>query len=317
MKRCLSAIASFLLAGGISSAADAPPTTDWAPNEVVVVSAQSPGPAFWHLKKGDSEIWILGTPGVMPEKLSWNSTHLAEVIAGAQAVLLPPQASAGFFETSWFLITNRGLLSMPDDKKLEDTLPPELRARFVAARQSIKRDRDRYEDDPPIIAAMELQRDFVKANNFSGEEPGLTVEKIARAKHVPVRNIASYGALAMVKEFLRLPMAAQQACLENAVSDVEVRAVHAAPAAEAWAVGDLKGIKAHYATPNLAKCAKGTQSFSKLYQRAVTDYVAAIDQALSKPGKTVMLTDIGSLLRSEGIAEKLRAQGVVIEGPAE
>ena len=317
MKRCLSAIVSLLLAGGISCAADAPPTTDWAPNEVVVVSAQAAGPAFWHLKKGDSEIWILGTPGLLPEKLSWNTTHLAEVITGAHAVLLPPEASAGFFELSWFLITNRGLLSMPDDKKLEDTLPPELRARFVAARQAIKRDGDRYEDDPPIIAALELQNDFNKANNFSREEPRRTVEKIAGAKHVTVHAVATYGALAMVKEFLRLPMAAQQACLENAVSDVEVRAVHGVPVAEAWAVGDLKGIKAHYATTNLEKCAKATQSFSKLYQRAVADSLAAIDEALSKPGKTVMLADIGSLLRNDGVAEKLRAQGVIIEGPAE
>jgi hypothetical protein len=67
MKRCLSAIASLFLVSGLACAADEPPTTDWAPNEVVVVSAQAPGPAFWHLKKGDSEIWILGTPGSLPE----------------------------------------------------------------------------------------------------------------------------------------------------------------------------------------------------------------------------------------------------------
>jgi hypothetical protein len=317
MKRCLSAITSLLLVSGIAWAADAPPTTDWAPNEVVVVSAQAPGPAFWHLKKGDSEIWILGTPGPLPENLSWNATHLADVITGARAVLLPPLASAGFFEVSWFLITNHSLLSMPDDQKLEDTLPPELHARFVAARGSIKRDADRYDDDPPIIAAVKLQGDFEKANHFSREEPRRTVEKIARAKHVPVHNVAEYGALAMVKEFLRLPMAAQKSCLENAVSDVEARAVHGVPAAEAWAVGDLKGIKAHYSSSNLEKCAKGTQSFSKLHPRAVADSLAAIDDALSKPGKTVMLADIGSLLRSEGVAQKLREQGVIIEGPAE
>jgi uncharacterized protein YbaP (TraB family) len=239
------------------------------------------------------------------------------VITGAHAVLLPPEASAGFFEMSWFLITNHSLLSMPDDKRLEDTLSPDLRARFVAVRQSIKRDGDRYEDDPPVVAAIKLQNDSEKAGHFSREEPRDTVEKIARDKHVPVRNIAEYGALAMVKEFLRLPMAAQQACLENAVSDAEVRAVHGVPAAEAWAVGDLKGIKAHYSTSNLERCAKGTQSFSKIYQRAVADSLTAIDDALSKPGKTVMLADIGSLLRNDGVAQKLREQGVMIEGPAE
>jgi len=294
-----------------------PPTTDWASDEVVVVAAQAPGPAFWHLKKGDSEIWILGTLGPMPEKLAWNSTHLSTLIDGAKAVLLPPEASAGFFETSWFLLTHRGLLSMPDGKTLEETLPADLKARFVAARELAKRDAGRYADDPPIIAAMRLQEDFNKANGLWRDEPRRTIEKIADAKHVEVRKIASYGALALVKEFLRLPMPAQQACLADAVAEVEARSVHAVPAAEAWAVGDLKGIKAHYVSPGMERCAKATVSFNKLYDRGVADYLKAIEEALSKPGKTVLVTEIGPLLRSSGVVDKLRAEGVAIEGPGE
>jgi uncharacterized protein YbaP (TraB family) len=313
--RRLFALLPLIAAAAIAD--PAPPDSSWVPDETVVVTAQAPGPAVWHLKKGDAEVWILGTVSPMPNALVWNSKHLGELIEGAHAVLLPPQASAGFFETSWFLLTHRSLLSMPDDKKLEETLPPELKARFVAARRLAGREADRYEDDPPIIAAMKLQGDFQKAKGLSSEDPARTVKEIARAKHVPAKKVADYGALGLVKEFLRLPMQAQQACLDNAISDVESYNLNAAAEAEAWAVGDLKGIKAHYSSPSMGRCAKATDSFNKLYERGVADYLRAIEAALSKPGKTILLTDIGSLLRNSGVAEKLRAEGVIIEGPGE
>jgi uncharacterized protein YbaP (TraB family) len=316
MKRI--AVVTFLLLGGFARAADvAPPVTDWAPNEVVVVSAQASGPALWHLKKGDSEIWILGTIGAMPEKLAWNSGHLADVIDGARVVLTPPTASAGLFETSWFLLTNRGLLSMPDDKKLEDSLPADLRTRFVAARTSLKLDADHFDDDPPVIAALKLETNFDEAKKLNSDEPRETVDKIARQKHVPVKSIAEYGALGLVKELLRLPQETQRVCLEAAVRDVELRSVHAAPAAEAWAAGDVKTVKAHYTPQIFEQCAKATVSFNRLYERSVADYLKAINEALSKPGKAVLLTDIGGLLRNTGVAQQLRSDGVTIEGPAE
>lgn len=312
------AAASLVLLGASSFAADQPPpVTDWSDIETVVVTAQAPGPAFWHLSKGDSEIWILGTLGPLPEKLTWNTRHLAEIIDGARAVLLPAKASAGFFDVAWFLLTNRELLSMPDGQKLEASLPAPFRARFVAARESIKRKAEHYEDDAPIVAALKLENEYNDAKDLSWDEPRRTVEKIARAKHVKAHEIGNYDATPLAKELLKLGPEAARSCLEDAVSDVEARTLHAVPAAEAWAVGDLKGIKAHYSSTQLVSCARKTGSFAKLDQRGIADTLAAIDVALSKPGKTVMLVDIGSLLRNTGVAEKLRAQGVAIEGPAE
>ena len=49
----------------------------------------------------------------------------------------------------------------------------------------------------------------------------------------------------------------------------------------------------------------------------MADSLKAIHDALAQPGKVVLLTDIGSLLRSTGVAEELHKEGVVIEGPAE
>jgi uncharacterized protein YbaP (TraB family) len=305
-----------LLLATAASAQELPPS-DWASNEVVVVSAQQSGPAFWHIKKGDSEIYILGTIAEMPKGLSWNSNHLAEVIDGAHAVLIPPVASSGIFSAGWFLLTHRGLLSMPDGKKLEETLPPELRARFVVARTSLGITAEKLDDDPPIWVSFQLQNKFSEAAKLDGSEPMGRVKKIAGEKHVAVRPIADYPALDVIKEALRLPLAAQQICLDESLTRLERRRDHATALAEAWAIGDIKAIKANYIDRGFSKCFKQVSAFGQLTDHAVKDYLKAIDDALAKPGKTVMVADIGEILRGTGVADQLHAKGITVEGPAE
>lgn len=311
------AAASFFLLSASSLAADqTPPTTDWS-MERVVVTAQSPGPAFWHLTKGDSEIWILGTLGPIPQGFTWNHARLEQLIDGAKEVLMPPEASAGFFDMSWFLLTNWGVLSMPEGQKMEDSLPPDLRARFVAARQNLGNDASRYEDDKPLIAAFRLRNDFMKTKKLLAGGQIYWAGKIADSKHVKTRPIGTYDVSSMLKALLKLKPEAGQACLAATLRDIDNVSSHGVAAAQAWAVGDLAGIKANYSPSALMDCVLQSASFNKLNQQAVDDLLKAVHAALSTPGKTVMLVDVGTLLRGAGVMEKLKAEGITVEGPAE
>jgi uncharacterized protein YbaP (TraB family) len=309
------ALAAFLVFG-TAAEADDPPVTDWTDVETVVVTAPTQAPAVWHIKKGDAEIFLIGMPGPTPAKLAWNRKPIADLVAGAREVLTPAEANVGPFEGSWFLLTHRGLLSLPDDQKLEETLPPDLKARFAAARTALTLDADHFDDDTPILAAWKLQANFNEQHKLG---PGalFAIRKIASDKDVPMHPVGEYGALGMLKELMRLPQDQQCACLAASIGDLEARTVHAGPEAEAWAIGDIKALKAHYTQPAFAPCFAFTAGFGKYYSRAVADYLNAIDKALSQPGKTVMLVEIGALLRNTGVVEKLRAKGITIEGPAE
>jgi uncharacterized protein YbaP (TraB family) len=317
MKRIILAAVVCGLAAG-AAMADPAPVTDWAADETVVVAVKAAGPAYWHIKRGESEVFILGTIGAMPEELVWNTAHTTEIVKGARMVLTPPTASTGFFSAAWFLLWHRDLLSMPDGQTLQGSLSPALKSRFEAVVTALHGPKpEKFSDDTPLIAAIKLENGFQEQAKLGNDEPIKTLKKIARANRVKVEQIAEYDAMGLVKELLRLPVEKQQACLEAAVGDVEQRMQHARPAAEAWADGDVKAIKAHYTPQVFNGCAKLTTGFSKLYDQAVADYLKVIEEALSKPGKTVLVTDIGSLLRNTGVAEKLHAQGVIIEGPAE
>src|ERR1700758_3007742 len=96
-----------------SAGAEPPPAVDWSSSVETVEVQAPPGPAVWHLTRGDSEVWILGTVGAMPDGLKWNKDYAAELRGGARAILMPPRPSSGVFEGAWFLIPNGSKFSLP------------------------------------------------------------------------------------------------------------------------------------------------------------------------------------------------------------
>ncbi|HWF64991.1 MAG TPA: TraB/GumN family protein [Rhizomicrobium sp.] len=290
---------------------------NWGAPEIVEVEAQ-PGPAVWHLTRGDSEVWILGTVGAMPDGLKWNKDYLAELLDGARAILMPPRPSIGVFEGAWFLITNGGKFSLPRGQSLEATLPPDIEPRFASLREKLGKDVNHYRTDTALRASLRIQEDVTDKLNLSRDEPRDTIRRLASSKRVPSAPVAKYEVLDAARDVLKLTPAQQQVCLGQSVEDADWELNHAKAAADAWAVGDIKALKANYGESRMADCAiAAVHSVADIAERDVADYTAAINDALDKPGKTIAVIDIGPLLRKNGVLERLEALHVTIEGPAE
>jgi hypothetical protein len=310
------ALVAAPLAGHAQTAETEAPQ-NWGAPEVVEVQAP-PGPAVWHLTRGDSEVWILGTVGGMPDRLKWNKDYLAELLEGARAILLPPRPSVGVFEGAWFLIKNGGKLSLPRGQSLEAELAPDLRARFVALREKLGADEGRYRTDTPLRAALRLFQDLSDKLDLTRDEPRDTISRLARSAHVPSAPIARYEVLDAAEDVLKLDLTQQKVCLAQTVEDVDCAFTHAIPAAEAWAVGDVRGVKANYGDSRVLDCVTAAvHSVADINERNVADYTASINAALDKPGKTIAVIDVGPLLRRNGVLERLQKLHVAIEGPAE
>jgi len=293
------------------------PPENWGAPEIVEVQA-APGPAVWHLTRGSSEVWILGTVGGMPDGLKWNKDYLAQLLGGARAILMPPRPSIGVFEGAWFLIVNGGKLSLPRGQSLEPSLSDSLRARFVASREKLGRDEGRYKTDTPLRAALRLQQDLQERLDLTRDEPRETIDRLARAKHVQSAPIARYEVLDAAEDVLKLDPDQQRVCLAQSIEDVDRQFTHAIPAAQAWAIGDIRNVKANYAESRLVDCiVSQVHSVADISERDVADYTSAINAALDQPGKTIAVIDIGPLLRRGGVLERLETLHVAIEGPAE
>jgi hypothetical protein len=290
---------------------------NWGAPEIVEVQAQ-PGPAVWHLTRGDSEVWILGTVGAMPDGLKWNKDYLAELLDGARAILMPPRPSIGVFEGAWFLITNGSKFSLPRGQSLEAALPADIEPRFASLREKLGKDVNHYRTDTALRASLRIQEDVTDKLDLSRDEPRDTIRHLASSKHVPSAPVAKYEVLDAARDVLKLTPAQQQVCLGQSVEDADWELNHANAAADAWTVGDIKGVKANYGESRLADCViAAVHSVADISERDVADYTAAINDALDKPGKTIAVIDIGPLLRKNGVLERLEALHVTIEGPAE
>jgi uncharacterized protein YbaP (TraB family) len=313
---------SFKLGSGLAAAAlltaalaaptwAAPDETPWSVTELVV-TAKARGPVLWRISRAGSEVWVLGVLPVLPKDQAWSTGRLERAIEGANAVLTPVRANADLF-TALGILTH---MRLPAGPSLDQRLPPALEARFAAARTLAKKPADRYARIKPVWASFMLLSDYMAAAKLDQMQPQQTVVRLAHRHNVPVRPIATYGAKSVLKNLAELPDAEAQACLADAVTDIERAQAHARAAAQAWAVGDLKTAIAHHTRAAMAQCVEQSASFNTLEARSVADTVAAIDAALAKPGKTVAIFSLEDLLRRDGALERLRAQpGVTVTAP--
>lgn len=290
---------------------------EWAQVEAVEVR-ERPGPAVWHLTRGNSEVWLLGLAGALPRDLDWNKQYLSELLDGARAILMPPKADIALTDIAWFLIRHGGELSLPRGQSLEDGLPEDLRARFIVARDRVGGDASDYRTDIAIRAAMRLQQDLREKLDFSFREPRTTIENLAYRKRIKNDPVTRFEAMDAIREVLTLTPQQQRSCLAQAVEDVNWALGHADRSARAWAVGDIRTVKANYSEWRLGTCIMAAvQKFSDIDGRNVSEYVSAIDAALDKPGKTIVVINMGPLLRKNGVLERLTAKHITIEAPAE
>ena len=307
-------LAAALGLAGFAACADPAPVQDWSNTvETVVVTAHRGGPLLWRVTKGDASVVIIGLVEPLPKQLSWNEGGVRDALKGAREMLLQPRAAEGIVESLWFLAWHSDALYLPDDTPMETTLPPELRARFVAAREKLHRDAGRYAGLRVPLAGLRLQGDFLDANGLTQDEPTDTLRHLAREEGVPMRPVAEYEAFPLLRQLPSMPSAANATCLKASLDDMDTLAVHALPAAQAWAKGDLDGVEAHYSDRRFEACVDAMPDLSALFRRAVDDSMSALNRALEKPGKTVMAVSLGTLLRQDGLLDRIAAEHLAVQ----
>ncbi len=142
----------------------APPSAaapdDGQVSELVVV-AHPLGPALWRVQVGTSTMMILGSVTPMHQQ----------------------QPDLGPLQLISLITTN--IWKVRQNEPVESLMPPDLRARFDAARARAGYQKvERYAHWKPAVAGFLLQSDYRRAFGFSEGKPGTTVEKMARQMHV-------------------------------------------------------------------------------------------------------------------------------------
>jgi hypothetical protein len=303
-----------LLSPAAAVAQTSAPIQDWSNVETVTVVAPK-GPAMWHISQNGSEVWILPTVAPEPNDLTWNSDGVEDVIRGANFVFLPAELTANIWQASWFLLTGMHKIEQPDDQSLRATLPPDLRKRFEDWLVKVGDDSDDYDNELAAVAGLRLEGDYQKFAKMDGRSIIWRISGLAEVAGVKAKPLASYNLMPITDDVGSLSATQELDCMRSALEDMDTMSAHAAQAAHAWSIGDVAGLKAHYSEAKAYSCLDQTKTFANDRADTIATTVKTIDGALTKPGRTVFVMELGIFLRKDGVLDRLAAQGIKVEGP--
>ena len=304
-------------AGARAQEVAAQPSDTSAVVEELVIEGRPLGPALWKVKRGEAELIVLGGLAPLPHQLKWTSPRLERALGVADLLLVPPQGRPQLSDLPGMTLRVASL-RQGLGQKLEPNLSPDLRARFVQARERLGMGPGRYDHWKPAIAGFILLADFRDHEGLSTGKPATTVQRMVKTQHghrLKIEPMADIHLGAMVKSAASLTPAQHEACLSAALNDIEAETARARTAAQAWAIGDLATVRANASADLLDRCLLQLPSLTSLLEQDTAQSVMSLDRALSHGGTTVAIIDLRLLLRANGVLDRLKAQGAEISVP--
>ena len=282
----------------------------------LVVTARPPGPAWWTVEKGGAKLYILGLPaGPAPKGRDWDRRLFERRLKEATAFLPPPLASV-----SVNVGALQGLSLMAHmapgmgwtNGDVEKAMPRDLATRFAADRAALGYPVSRYATPAPVFAAFKLQRDYLEKAGLT-EEIGAALAAEARKAKVRVEKPLRVAAPSLKFEDISLERPQLRDCFSAMLSQVETDPELYRAAAKGWAAGRLQDALSAPRDPfSLCENRMYSGAFSRKMFAAEVDDLA---KRLEKPGVTIAVLGVRTLLAEDGIIAGLRAKGYVVTGP--
>ncbi len=321
----IAAVAALAFAVSVPALAQTPPpspTVELQPAdpgsavvEELLVVARPPGPALWLVEKNGAKLYVLGSAAPLPHQLKWDSPRLNRALDQASLVLVPPEASVGPMQITKFVLTGGGGVRQGFGKKLEDRLPPDLKDRFVKARTQARRTAVPYKDWKPAVAGFILLSDFRQAAGLSEAKPVSTIERMAKAKGVKIKAMSQYRLGPVLSSAGKLSDEANLACLRDALNEIDYEAPRWNTLGRDWADGDIAAVRARYSSSAAQRCLLRAPGGAGLLDDQIGQSAKALTEALNRPGVTVAVVDLAFLLPSNGVLDRLKAQGATVTSP--
>jgi hypothetical protein len=288
------------------------------PNAIVeelVVTARYPGPAYWRVSDADSEVWILGIPGRIPSNLVWDKTRTADILKGANGVIMPSVATAKFSEILKFTLKNLKNFSNEGDQTLEQVVPPSVAQHYRQLPPALRRDDLLKSTFRPVFAAFALEAKAIKTNGWVMVESDIV--SLAKKAKVKTRRASETPVLPLATAMMSMSQADQAQCFDAFVTDVEQTIMTIDPVARAWANGQTAEMLNQRRSSGIEDCLYSISEIKRQRALVYQTEIKTIKAALDQPGKTVMIANIHPLVAQNGILARLKAEGLTVRTPAD
>jgi hypothetical protein len=293
-------------------AAPAPPDPEGQVVSDLVVRAKDGGPAWWKVTAANgAAVFVLGVPSALPKGLRWSDVGLDRRLYQSSRVILPPVASFGVLDLFGAFSLNAKLHGKGP---FEASLPPDLARRFAAGAAALRQSPGHYDRWKPAVAGLVMVGDFRKAAALDASQPLNGIKAAAGRHRLRATPAASYPGLPMARAIAaELTDQVNQACLADALDEIEAGPARVQAAARAWAVGDVPG--ALTAERGFERCLAALPNGADLVRRTEADQANAIAASLRAGGNAVAVVELRPLLAQGGVLDRLRAAGFRVTTP--
>lgn len=319
-------IVAFSLAGSTLVGAEPVPTPQTAEgNEEVLVSGERPGPPLWKVRQGDNTLYILAAISPTPKNLQWRSREVEAVLDRATAFVDTTRTTIGanikkigYLKAVGMALEFQSLRNNPDGKRLEDVLPADLNARFMALKaRYAPKDRSMLKRRP-VFAAEELwsaavaQSELNAANGISG-----TIYQMALTRKInrSVVSVTVDDPRAALDEFERIPIEAEIACMRSVLARFDTDLATARERAVAWAEGDVDALRTGARGATRDACLDSFADTMQVAAKARDLRWQRLVEAVENHAVSLAVVNIDVLLQPGGFADRLRAQGYEVDEP--
>jgi len=290
-----------------------PPAEDVTQVSELVVVAHPQGPAMWRVTYGGAEMTIMGSVTPIHQQQKWDRRQTMAALDGARLVILPPKVGLNPIQVLALATSNVWRVRTLGD--LEPRLPPDLRARFVEAREAARQPASRYAHWKPATAGQLLLSDSRHTFGYSMGKPGTTIEKIAKGMHIPTRPIGVYSVSSLVSLAVKLDDKQNLTCLDDALAQAKYERDHINDMNDDWARGNVLAVNARYRLQPIQRCLMLEPGARKQIDKDMADAADRLWAELQKPGKTVAVIDMAWLLPRDGLLDRLKARGATVGEP--
>lgn len=319
-------------AQSVAIAPTVPPDSAITDIEAVVVSGVQPGPGMWKVSKGSHVLWVLGVQSPLPKKMDWRSPDVEAAIAQSQEMLDQPGlrigiSPGGVFRAMFALPTLLKVQKLPDEKTLQDVLPPDLYARWSLLKprylSNANKDLERWR---PVFAAQALYDAAIRQAGLENGAVATQVYKFAGAHKVKVSPTSLTAQItkpkAVAKSFARAPLD-EVGCFRATLDRLDADVASTVARANAWAVGDIEAMARLVRGNDMQTCIR-TISESDVMSSLGLDHaqdkldakwLEAAESALARNPSSFAMLSLPHLLGASSYLARLQAKGYVVEAP--
>jgi hypothetical protein len=289
------------------------PQDDVSQVSELVVVAHPQGPALWRVTYNGAEMTIVGSVTPIQQQQKWDRRQTLAALEGARLVILPP--TVGLNPVQVLALVTANIWRVRTFGDLESHLSPEMRDRFVAAREAAHQPASRYAHWKPAVAGELLLSDSRHTFGYSMGKPGTTIAKIAKSMNIPTRVISHYSMNSLVGVATKLDDKGNLACLDDALTQAKYEQDHVEDMNDDWARGNVLAVNARYRIQPIQRCLLMAPGARKEIDRAMAEAADRLWAELQKPGKTVAVMDMAWLLPKDGLLDRLKARGATVGEP--